>query len=393
MINTIKQVTDVVASTLQKKIYMNKIIDEKSFYTITKENGLIPLIYEGLDHHLISDNLLKRLSKHYLNYIAHDLQMLDSIDTLQQILNKNKIKHIFLKGSLLKSIYPKSYYRGMGDIDILIEANELEKVHTIFKSLNIELLHQSSAHDVFLMHKSINIEIHPKLYKNFNKNYAFLIEHPWDYAKQEAEYTYKFTHEFTIIYLLYHLAKHLDSSGIGLRSILDIGIYINYHINDINKNTLKDLLDKTTLTKFFSNIVYLNKFCFKISNLNSFIYFPLLTQIEYDEIILYFSISGIHGTGHKHNKFENRLASNSNKKRTKLCLLFNILFPKFKDMKEMYPALKKAPLLLPMFWKYRWIKLIFKKTRSTFKKTKQLLFKTNKNSINKIKTIHDKIGL
>ena len=119
MIDIINQVTSVAASTLKNRIYNDNIIDERSFYTITKENGLIPLVYEGLDLSKVSITLKNKLSKHYFNFIAHDLQMLEAIKRIKELLNKNKIKHIFLKGSLLKFIYPKSYYRGMGDIDIL----------------------------------------------------------------------------------------------------------------------------------------------------------------------------------------------------------------------------------------------------------------------------------
>ena len=35
--------------------------------------------------------------------------------------NQNKFAHIFLKGTHLKEVYQESYFRPMGDIDVLIK--------------------------------------------------------------------------------------------------------------------------------------------------------------------------------------------------------------------------------------------------------------------------------
>src|SRR5690554_5839118 len=96
----------------------NKIIDfnidnENEFSKAIFENGLIGIIVPNLK----KDNFKEE--KYYLKllnalneYIIVDTKQLFYIDKIKNALNENEIEFIFLKGSHLKQIYPKSYMRG-----------------------------------------------------------------------------------------------------------------------------------------------------------------------------------------------------------------------------------------------------------------------------------------
>jgi hypothetical protein len=296
-----------------------------------------------------------------------------------------------MKGSILKQLYPKTYFRGMGDIDILIKSDNLKKVHQIFKQHDIMLKQASEQHDSFVIGKELTIEIHPKLYKDFNSKYEPLFSNPWIYAYKKEIYEYRFEPAFEIIYLLYHLAKHLDSGGIGLRSILDIGVYLNHYKNTINQEKLIFLLDQTQMTKYFTQIVYLNIKYYHFTDLDKFLYDPLLTDDAYDQIISFIARSGLHGKGHNYSPFEARVASNDLKERSRFHLFITLAFPSYKTMKGQYKILKKLPILLPFFWIFRLIKLILLRTKDTFKR----LFQLNKatKDIDEIKDIYTNLGL
>ncbi len=390
MIDIIKTLCSYTACAIHQKDCQLTIESEQDFFTFAKENGLIPMVYETIDHQSISDGFKKHLKKHFYAFVAHDTQSLAYINQVDEILNKNEIKHIFLKGSILKHLYPKTYYRGMGDIDILIEDQDLKKVHEIFKQNNIILKHASDQHDSFLINEQMPIEIHPKLYKDFNKKYASLFTNPWLYAKKIDQYHYRFDSSFEIVYLLYHLAKHLDTSGIGLRSLLDIGIYLNAHQNDIQKEKLLSYLKTADMMKFFTQMVYLNIKYFDFKNLDEFLFDDLLTDQAYDRIIELFATSGIHGTGSSHNPFSTRIAASQMKNKSKFIVFISILFPNFKSMVGMYPFLRKTPFLLPFLWVFRWLKLLLIRTKSTIKKLFQ--FKAAKSN-DQIKDIYNDLGL
>ena len=77
---------------------------------------------------------------------------------------------------------------------------------------------------------------------------------PWAQVIHIKEDRYQFNPTYEIVYLLYHLAKHLDTSGIGLRSMLDIGIYLNANKEKINKEELLSYLKSCR----YDNFLYTN---------------------------------------------------------------------------------------------------------------------------------------
>ncbi len=382
---------DVAKLGMIKKTYPFQIEDEKGFYLLVYENGMVGMVYHALEKDMISPYFHKILTKDYYAYIASDVKYHQAIKSLNQLLNKHEIPHIFLKGSVLKNLYPESYMRAMGDIDILIHDHDLKKVHEIFKHENILLKSRSDAHDMFIMYQEITVEIHPKLYKDFNPKYEVLLSKPWDYATLYEAYEYKFDPVFEITYLLYHLAKHLDSSGIGIRSVLDIAFYVDYYKESIDKEKLINTLKQVELLDFFTHMIKINMIIFGFESLNEFLLSYILSDERYDEIISFIGWSGIHGKGRTFNPFQAQMSSASLKNKNLFIYLFILLFPSYKTMKGMFPWLEKMKILYPLTWILRWFKLFILKGKSTFKKITQLFVK--KEDLEKTKAIFKDLGL
>lgn len=391
MEKNLKVLSQIATLGLKKQVYMEKIEDEKGFYFLALENGLIGAIYHALQKELMSETLHNRLTKDYFAYLASDVKYQQAIKKLNQILNENKIDHIFLKGSVLKNLYPESYMRAMGDIDLLVREQDVKKVHHVFKENDILLSQRSDAHDLFIMYQEITVEIHPRIYKAFNPKYELLLNKPWDYAVQKELFEFQFKPEYDIIYLLYHLAKHLDSSGIGLRSVLDISIYVKAYEKKMDMTLLKKMLDDTGLNELFTHMLKINEIFFGYKMKHEFYVSPLLSDERYEEILNYIARSGIHGKGKDFNPFEARITSNHMKNRSFFLLLISLIFPRYKTMKGMYPVLEKGWILLPVAWIYRWFHLVFRKGKDTFKKVKQL--KVKKTDLEKTKKIFKDLGL
>ncbi|PKK86614.1 MAG: hypothetical protein CVV63_04260 [Tenericutes bacterium HGW-Tenericutes-8] len=368
MIETIKTLSNICTYALENKFYNHPIENEKEFYKIAKENGLIGLIFDMLNPDVLSKEFIRHMQKDYFAYIASDVKQTDAISKLNLLFNQNQIKHIFLKGSRLKKIYPNSYMRGMGDIDILIHESDMKKVHELFKDQGIILESPSDAHDLFKMDQTITIEIHPKLYKDFNPKYEKLMKDPWHHTYLIENDEYGLNYEFEVVYLAYHLAKHLDASGIGLRSILDIGVYLDYYHNEIDLERLKKMLKDVNMESFFSHLVSINIIYFNFESLNPFIMTPSLSKERYDEIVLYFVESGIHGKGKNFNSFEARYSIHKMRKKKSLSFYISIFFPSYQSMKGMYPILK-----------------------TTYKKLKQLNIRKEK--VNQVTKIYQDLGL
>ena len=72
---------------------------------------------EGLD---VPKELRKTLENELYTAYTIDLYQRGEIERISKVFEQEHIRHMFLKGSVLKKIYPKSEMRRMGDIDILI---------------------------------------------------------------------------------------------------------------------------------------------------------------------------------------------------------------------------------------------------------------------------------
>lgn len=386
----LEQILAVTRVSVHGKIYDQTIEDQKSFYLATRENGFSGLFFQSIPQENLEPEIYKRLEMDFFAYVARDAKQAELVSQLQNIFKENQIKFIFLKGVHIKKLYPQSYMRAMGDIDVLIEENDLKKVHQLFKAAQITCTERSSFHDVFWTMDELVIEVHPKLKREFNNKLDRLVDDPWAFAHIKDKYEYQFDPAYEICYIVYHLAKHLQLSGIGLRSILDVGIFIRYYEKEINQDRLEELLSLSQMTSFFQNMVYLNQAYFGLEN-----QLEIMKDYQMDEKLLenftdFVAIAGIHGTGSKFNHFTSRLATSQMEKKGKMGFLFQKLFPSYYELKGIYPFVGKSRLLYPIGWIMRLCRFIFLKPKSTIQKLKEI---QKAKEIEETKVFFEQLGL
>ena len=355
---------------LSGEVYKEKIEQEKEFYYLAKDNGLIGLIYETVDFSLQEKQFKTFMYRDFLAFVSSDEKQRNLIVLLKEIFNENKIKHVFLKGSILKDLYPKTYNRGMGDIDLLVEEEKFLEVDKLLKSSGFVLEHMSEQHYVY-SYQGLTVEVHPKLVRDFNGRFECMFDKPWEEVKLVEGFTYSFNHEYMINYLLYHLAKHIGTSGVGIRSVLDLGVYLNYYEKQIDKDKLEELLEQSQMRKLFDGLVYLNAKYFGFDNLMIYVK-DFLSEDKYENILTFIARSGLHGKGRDFNPFEGRRSFYELQNKSKFRFLLEIIFPSKKAINGMYPFTKVTALLVPIGWIMRWFRLVFKSGKSTYKKVKYL---------------------
>lgn len=388
MNQTFIEVQQALLAALHHYDFDHVITDPKSFYVMTMENGLSGLIFSILDQNKTHPELYLRLQRNHYDYVARDIKQIEAIKTIDQLLSEKNIDHLFMKGSILKFIYPETYMRAMGDIDLLIKDDMLERVHDIFDEVNIICTSHSKQHDVFEMPNGVVIEVHPMLYKPFNDHYQ-MIEEVWNHVHLEDKHRYRMNPEFELIYLVYHLAKHMEIGGVGLRSVLDIGMYAKKYEDQINQELFLHFVQRMNMQTFVHTIMSFNQRAFGIKT--KMIDDVFIDDETYEQLIDYLSISGIHGIGRKYNAMASRVVSYKRKKQSKFHVWMDIMFPNLETMMGIYPWLKKANILLPVAWIIRLFKKIIKRPGQSFKKVKQL--QVNDEVIIKRQELFEKIGL
>tara|TARA_Y100001954_G_C15790625_1_gene594872 strand:- start:1105 stop:2142 length:1038 start_codon:yes stop_codon:yes gene_type:complete len=147
-----------------------KKINYDQFVKITSSHLIIPLIYSNLKQKKILNNIPKKLSG-FLKYIYDENykrnEILEiEITKISKIFKKEKINHLFLKGSaiLSRGLYKNKGSRMIGDIDLLVDLAEKEKI--------IKLLNENNFHSKY-NYKFWKANVEP----NFtNPNYLFAID-------------------------------------------------------------------------------------------------------------------------------------------------------------------------------------------------------------------------
>lgn len=381
---TNKQLLEIIKKALKGEKYNKKIENEKEVLVQADTNALIPLLFSGVEKDVFSLENYERLKKRFLANVYNDDIQKKIIFKINEIFNENKIDHLFLKGTHLKNVYSESFYRPMGDIDVLIKKDKITSSRVIFKKEDFKNYSRTAEHDVYL-YNDYYVEVHRDIYQTENNNDKSSLLRPWDYAIIDNNYQYRFDYAFEAVYLLYHLKKHVLSSGIGLRSVLDISVFLAYYEKEINKETLNKLLKENNLEVFFQTILYINDRAFGVNTIFLDEDFSLEIK-DYEEILNYISSSGTHGKGGNINLMAPRVA-----KKGKFITFLKLIFPKWSFMIENYPWLKYLPFLLPVAYIIRGLKHLFFKTKYTFKKIKSV--NTAQKEAEELENVFTKMGL
>ena len=337
-----------------ENVIINDSLDIESIIEIAIKHQILPCIAEGLyqSKNFSNANIKDMLWKS----ILRDQNQLYELMQIEKSFEQQGIDYILLKGSSLKELYPKSEFRLMGDIDILIKEAQYDKIKTIMRDLGFEEGKETDHELIWLKKPFTYIELHKKLIPSYNDDYYSYFSDCWSRAIQVAStHRYAMPHEDEYIFLFTHLAKHYRDGGIGLRHLIDFWMiqkkYPNLDYKYINRE-----LKKISLKIFHDNIISTLKVWFSHADSNE------LTDHITERVIE----SGSYGIKEKCNAANAARVSNradnvsvaSRKEALKL------IFLPFSHMKIKYPILKKIPILLPIMWVVRWLEAIFLKRKN-----------------------------
>ena len=80
-------------------------------------------------------------------------------NAINSFLNDNCFKHIFVKGIIIRDLYPVKELRSSGDIDVIVDENEFEKIYETLKSNSYKIVSYVSE-TVIIKLFDTEIEIH-----------------------------------------------------------------------------------------------------------------------------------------------------------------------------------------------------------------------------------------
>ena len=361
----------------------SKIDDEniKELYAISKTHDLAHLVGSALKKAEIpvSSELLRPFYDEHLNAVFRYRRFVDELGLISNLFEEAEIDHIALKGSLLRHFYPEPWMRTSCDIDILVKSNDLARACELLSAKAEYKQTGKTGHDVsFYSPTGVHLELHFSLVEDsIFSDRTYMFESVWDKTVliEGKKHTRLMTEEMFYFYHVAHMAKHFLCGGCGIRTFLDLWILENRVEFDAEKRA--ELISEGKFTSFAENAKKLASVWFD--------------GAEHDEITKDFEhfvlCGGAYGT------VENEVSLGVARKGNRVKYIVRRIFPSYKSMKNMYPALKKKKFLLPFCHVRRWFRIIFgggaKKAKAEFRQSTNV----SSNDLDIIRKLISELGL
>lgn len=284
-------------------------------------------------------------------------------NTICRELEKHRISYLPLKGIQLTGLYPSFGLREMSDIDILICSDSFDTVKEIMLSHHYRVkFYEKTNHDVYTKPPFLIFEMHRTLFNRFSYPEIQAYYDAKSYVNvSNGSYRLQMTVEESYIYLVAHAYIHYISAGTGLRTLLDIFLYLKRYKNELDPQAISAELKKLSIEDFERKLRELS---------DKFLAPDSLSEKEAEELD-YYIISGAHGTGTVLNK--NRIASFKRRKAhgTKFGYITYRLKPPSQVVGR-HPFFSRHPSLIPILGVGRLVGASIKKPRALLNELKGL---------------------
>ena len=335
----------VDSSSLKTKIEAMGDEGLGALYSLSKSHDLAHIVGEGLTNLKIQDSpILAKFAKQQFLCLYRYEQLDFELGQIKSALRDAKIDFLPLKGSVIRELYPKPYYRTSCDIDILVREDSLdEAIAALCGSLGYRVEGDKSFHDISLYSENgIHLELHFNI-KEKHEGLDKVLDRVWDHAtpSKDSPYEYVLTPEFLMFHIVAHSAYHFYSGGCGVKPLCDI--FLLKEKLSYDEALLDKLCAECGIENFKTHLFALSEMRFDVEDSDG------LTERMADYILG----AGVYGTT------ETKVAAAQAKSDSKLGYIMKRIFIPLDDLKYYYPILQKRKWLLPVMWVRRWIRLVF----------------------------------
>lgn len=346
--------------TSKIKFKINK--EDVAFFLAQSLYPLVPSFIDISTSDPKSAQRIKTLEK--ANIMKDDVQKRE-IDEICSLFEKNNIKMILLKGSVIKELYKESYLRTMGDIDIYVEKKDHKKATKLILSMGYKKDSNYGHHRSFIKIPFIELEMHRSLLSPSNKcNNIFkdVFSKCINYKNYKNIYVLNYT--YFMLYEFTHTIKHYEIAGCGLRNLIDLYIFDKKYNESIDYKLINEIGKKYNIEENINAFTALSHDLFSYDMSID----DVLIKYKDNEIFNIFISSGIYGS-------KDRATKQKIVKKSRFRTIIKELFPSKNTMKDKYSALENHMWLVGFFYIFRLVKPVLHPIK-TIRKIKLI----NKNS-------------
>ncbi|MBO5439483.1 MAG: nucleotidyltransferase family protein [Clostridia bacterium] len=328
--------------------------DYSQVYSFGVKHQILPMLYYGGAHDpkFIASDTENKMLFGTMQLTALSENQLYEIDRVCKEFDKNGIEYLKLKGSIIKRLYPQGEMRVMSDADILIREHQMKELEELLPRLGYKFK-VSSDHEWIWSGEILPLELHKRIIATYQKDFYAFFGDGWNLAhkKNDNSCEYVMGLEDELVYLFTHLSKHYRDTGIGIKHMTDIYLFLNSY-PELDFDYINSSLEKLHLLEFFKNVKRTLDVWFEGAECDDVSEFITAKIFE----------SGVYGTRLAGLKSEAlKLSKGRDVEKAKKKKYIELAFPKYENMCYIYPWLKKCPVMLPFMWIWRLtVALLFK---------------------------------
>lgn len=347
------------SSELLREMNMEDVYQISVYHTLSAMTYMV--LEKGQD--ILEGEVFKNWKKEKDKAIRKNILLDRERERIFAFMEEQGIWHMPLKGIILKEMYPAFGMRQMADNDILYDSNFQNPFCIWMKAQGYKVISCGRGnHDVYEKKPVYNYEMHTALYGGeHNPVWITYYENIKEklIADKKKKYSFHFTDEDFYIYIITHIYKHFAGSGTGIRSLLDVYIYLQAKEAIMNWDYINEELEKVQVSDFEGKVRHLSQKVFSKE-------LQKLTKKE-EELLKYFLYSGTYGTLENH--VQHRLDQFETDKKG---YIIKRLVPDEEFYKNYVPFVYQHKWSRPFFIIFRLVRGLFRKDRRIMKEIKAL---------------------
>lgn len=310
------------------------------------QNLLPVLAYMNKKHRLFSDETLNaHLSRQLRQTIFIHNQRYSAFEELSRALTDAGIDHLPVKGWYLRHLYEIPELRTFGDIDILIRREDRQAVHQLMTGRGFDV--KTDWEPTYTYARGAELyELHTNLMDaslDGRSDLPAYFADAWSHSEIREGRCREPGLDFHFLYTLCHLAKHLYTSGAGLRMYLDAALFIQKHRDALDWTVIRREMAVLGLSDFLDTILTACESWFGVSAGCDFY------RVEAaDELLRYTLDADLFGKLRDHSVIEMRNRRESNETDGRGSAVRRILFPPYEALVKRYTYIEGRRWLIPV---------------------------------------------
>lgn len=270
---------------------------------------------------------------------------------------------VVLKGIALKPLYPEPDLRTMSDADLLVKTGQYESARGVMAARGLSLAETEPGVEVYASAQGLRVELHERL---FDKTaYGFLSRldeekmFPIGLARREAVHggeAWVFPPMQHALFMLCHMAKHMITTGFGLRQAADFSLFVKACDDTMDWPAFWKEARTLGLFEFTSALLWIGAEYLSLPR-GAWARGAKADEEAAQELLWDLLDAGVFGNRTEERKrsaavvYRAYEAKDAGKGR-----LRRAIFPSAKTLKAPYLYARKHPALLPVAWVHRWVR-------------------------------------